>query len=52
MEIAKQKSTPAFKTIICMDNIIKDFEIIHAELKDVGVELFKWDEILAIVRYY
>lgn len=33
-----------------MDNNIKDFEQIHAELKGVGVELFAWDEILAIVR--
>jgi fatty acid CoA ligase FadD9 len=31
-----------------MDNNIKDFEQIHAELKGVGVELFAWDEILAI----
>lgn len=33
-----------------MDNNVKDFEIIRAELKDQSVELFAWDEIMAIVR--
>ena len=49
--MTEQRRAPSLKTIICMDNDVKDFERIRTELKDVGVDLFKWDEILSIVRY-